>query len=191
MNLQFILPRLEIDIAERLQAAYFQGGIFYEYAAVPREPLQVRVALFIKIGAHLLDLKIGHIAYAPAQCAFVRTRAAELKTLDKTPLRQRLVGTADHFAQTYSVEVKNRDNMSASGNPYLGLVLDGSQLPAGVNLEQFRMNGSLKQTEGQLVNCYVYLRRFHTFSFPDTKFTSLILPYYTAIGAVFQAKYQY
>jgi hypothetical protein len=164
---------LEVNIAERLQPADFQFGEFYKQAAISRESLEVIVALQIQIGTHLLDLKIGHITYPAAQGAFMTARAAELKTLNQTPMREHLAGRAYNFTQTRIIG-KNAGNVSASGNPDNRLVFLGPQVPAGVNLEKLRMQWSLEKAERQFFNSYIDLRRFHH-EYPNTKITLPIL----------------
>ena len=66
MDVQFAASSLEVNIAERLKPADFQFREFYKDTPIPREALKVGMALPIQIGAHLLDLKIGHVAYPPA-----------------------------------------------------------------------------------------------------------------------------
>ena len=84
MEMQFALSGLEVNIAKRLQLANLQFGEVYEHTSISRETLQVAVALAVQIRTHLLDLKISHIIYPSAQCAFVGTRTPELKTLNQT-----------------------------------------------------------------------------------------------------------
>jgi len=79
------------------------------------------MALAIQIGAHLLDLKIGHITYPSAQSAFMRPGTAELKTLYQTSLWQHLPRCAYNLAQTHIPSV-HADNMRAACNPDISLV---------------------------------------------------------------------
>ena len=88
MDVQFAAPRLEVDIAEWLQPLDLVFRELHEHTAIASEPLQVRVALPIQIGAHLLHLKIGHVAHTPAQRALMRPRTAELKPLHQPPMRK-------------------------------------------------------------------------------------------------------
>jgi hypothetical protein len=149
------------------------------------------MALLVKGGAQFLDLKIGHVADALAQRAFMRTWTVELEPLYQTSLRQQLSRRADHFTQAHPLVIENRNNMGAPGYPYIRLVLGRPDLPAGVNLKQLRMNRSLEETEGQFGNRNINLWRFHISYFPSTNFIRLRHPHYIAIPAIFQVKYQY
>ena len=82
VDVQLASSWLEVDIAERLKSAHFQLRKFDEQATISGEAFKVCMALPIQIRAHLLDLKIGHIAYAPAKSAFMGAWAAKLKTFD-------------------------------------------------------------------------------------------------------------
>ena len=124
MDVQFGLSCLEVNIAEWLQPADFQLGKFYEHASVSGESLKVYMALLIQTSVHLLDLKIGHVAYTSAQCALVSSGAAELKTLNQTSMRQHLVGSAYNFAQA-DIARKHTDNVSTPRNPDKCLVFLG------------------------------------------------------------------
>jgi hypothetical protein len=167
MDVQFAASGLEINVAERLQIIDFQVREFNEHAAISRKPLKVDMALAIQIGTHLLDLKIGHVAYSPAQSAFMGPRAAELETFDQTSMWKQLAGRAYDLAQA-RILGKHANNVGAAGNPDKSLVLVGLQLPLGINLEKLRMQRSLKEAECQLFNCYIDLWRFHITS-PKTK----------------------
>lgn len=62
VDVDFVAAGFEIDVAEWLQAA---GGKFREgdeHTPIACKPVQVQMALAIKVCAHFLDLKIGHIA---------------------------------------------------------------------------------------------------------------------------------
>lgn len=124
MDVQFGSPRLEVNIAERLQSAGLQGGEFDKYTAISGETLKVDVALPIQAGAHLLDLKISHITYTPAQSAFVWVWAAELKALNQAALRQHLSGYAHNLTEAY-IAGKYTDNVCAAGNPDERLIFVG------------------------------------------------------------------
>ena len=155
--MQFGPSGFEVNEAERLQPADLQLRKFYEHAAIASEALKVVVALQIQIRAHLLDLEIGHIAYAAAQGAFVAARPAELETLNQTPMRKHLPGRADNLAQA-GIVGENTDDMGASGNPDNRLVFLGFETPVGINLEKLRMQRSLEKAECQLVDSYIDLR---------------------------------
>ena len=101
VDVQFTFSSFKIDIGERLQPADGLIREFHEYAAIAGEPLKVGMALAVQIRAHLLDLKIGHIAHAPAERAFVIALAAELEPLDKAALREHLVGRVDEFGEAH------------------------------------------------------------------------------------------
>ena len=122
MDVEFAASGLEINVAERLQIIDFQIREFNKHAAISSEPLKVDMALAIQIGTHLLDLKIGHIAYPPAQGAFVGPWAAELETLNQTSMWKQLAGRAYHLTETRIIG-KHADNVGAAGNPDKGLVL--------------------------------------------------------------------
>ena len=92
--------RLEIDVAEGLQAVHLKLRESDEDAPVSPEPFEVGETLAIQVGAEPLDLEIGHIADALAQGAFVRAGASELEPLNQTPLRQRLARRADDLGKT-------------------------------------------------------------------------------------------
>ena len=154
--MQFGSSCFKVNKAEWLQSADLQFGEFYKQAAVSCEPLEVIVALQIQIWTHLLYLKIGHIAYAAAQCAFVTARAMELKTLNQASVRKHLAGCADNFTQA-SIICKNADDVGAPCNPDNRLVFLALQVPAGINLEKLRMQRSLEETEGQFFDSNIDL----------------------------------
>ena len=83
VDVQFSSSRFEVNIAKRLQTSGLQLRELDKDAAVPREAVEVDIALPIQIRAHLLDLKIRHIIQALAQGALVRAWAAELKPLNQ------------------------------------------------------------------------------------------------------------
>lgn len=116
MDMQFALSRLEIDIAEWLQSIGFQGWEFYKHAPSPCELLEVGMALTIQAGSHFLDLEIGHITYLFAKGAFMRSRTAELETLEETALRQKLAGSTYNFTYV-NILSENTDDMGASRDP--------------------------------------------------------------------------
>ena len=124
MYVQLGSPGLEVDVAERLELADFQFRELYEHAPVSGEALQVGMALLVQIGTHLLDLEIGHIAYSPAQCAFVSPWPAELKTFEQSSRRQHLARSAYDLGKA-DIAGENTDNMSASCNPDNRLVFFG------------------------------------------------------------------
>ncbi len=90
MDVQFTSSCLEVNIAKRLQTTDFQLRKLDKNAPVPGETVEVDIALPIQIRTHLLDLKIGHIAESFAQRTLMRFRAAELKALKQTSMRQHL-----------------------------------------------------------------------------------------------------
>jgi len=143
MYMQLVFASFKIDIAERLNAADLQIRKIHENPAVLCEAFQVGVALPIKIWAHLFDLEIGHIAHAAAKRTFMRTRSPELEPLDKSPLREHLARSADHFAQA-NIVGKNANYVRTTGHPNQCLILIRLQLTLGVNLKQFRMQRSLE-----------------------------------------------
>jgi len=61
MDGQLISPCLEVDIAERLQTVGFLLRELDKHAPASCKPLKVNIALLVQVGAHPLDLKIGHI----------------------------------------------------------------------------------------------------------------------------------
>jgi len=122
MDVQLALSGLEIDIAERLQTAYLKLGKFNEHAAVLCEPLKVGMTLPIQVGTHPFNLKIGHIAHATVQGAFVRPRPAELKPLNQTAMRQHLPRCAYDLAEAY-IAGKDTYNVRTAGDPDNRLVL--------------------------------------------------------------------
>ena len=83
MDVQFSSSRFEVNIAKRLQTSGLQLRELDKDAAVPREAVEVDIALPIQIRDLLLDLKIRHIIQALAQGALVRAWAAELKPLNQ------------------------------------------------------------------------------------------------------------
>ncbi len=143
MDVKFGPPGLEVNIAERLKPADFKLRKLNKNAPIPREPLKVDMALPIQIGAHLLDLKVGHIADAPAQRALMAPRAAKLKTLNQSSVRKKLARRADNLGQK-SVIGKNAHHVCAARHPDCRLVPVGIQLTLRVNLEKLRMQRSLK-----------------------------------------------
>lgn len=124
MDVQFGPSGLEVDIAERLKAADFQLREFYKDAAISCEAFEVEVALPIEVGTHFLDLKIGHIANAPAEAAFVRARAAKSEPFNQSSLREHLSGGAYDLAEAETLGV-DADNVRAAGDPDISFVFTG------------------------------------------------------------------
>ena len=156
MYMQFGSSCLEIDVAERLELAYFQFREFYEDAPVSRVAFEIGMTLPVQIRTHFLDLEIGHVTYAPAQSAFMSSRAAELEAFEQSAGRQHLAGSAYDFGEA-DVAGKNADDMCASCYPDDRFIFFCIDMPVGVNLEKLRMKGSLKQTKHQFINCYIDL----------------------------------
>jgi hypothetical protein len=123
--MQFGLSCLKVNIAERLKTSNFQAGKFDKHAPIPSKPLKVNVTLPIQIGAHLLNLKIGHIAYPPAQSAFMRAWAVKLKTLNQTAPGKHLSWYTYNLAQTHIAGIY-ANNVCAACNPDIRLVFAGS-----------------------------------------------------------------
>jgi len=90
MYVQFVSSGFEVYITERLKAAYLQLWKLDKYAAVACEAFEIKMALTVQVRAHLFDLKIRHVTYGPAQCAFVGSRSAKLESFDQPLLRQHL-----------------------------------------------------------------------------------------------------
>ncbi len=157
MDVQFSLSCLKVNIAERLEAPDLQAGEFDKDAPISSKPFKVKMALTIQIRAHLLYLKIGHIADAPAQSTFMRPRAAESKTLNQTSLWKHLPRCAYNLAQAHIPRI-NAYDVCAACNPDISFVFAGSYSPLGINLEKLRMQRPLKKTECQFFNSYVDLR---------------------------------
>ena len=143
VNVKLGFSRLEIDVAEWLQAVYLKLWEPDEYAAVSAESLKVGEALPIHICAETLNLEVGHIADVFAERAFVRAGAVELETLNQSSLRQHLSWRADDLGQAY-VACENARNMRTARNPDKRLVLIAFKPSAGVNVEQLRMQWSLE-----------------------------------------------
>jgi hypothetical protein len=118
------------------------------------------VALAIKIRAHLLDLKIGHIAHAATERAFMAALAAELESFDQASLRQHLLGRIDQLGQTHILR-KHAGDVRTVGDPDDGLILLRLDVASCVNREQLRMQRSLIQRKDQLTYCYICSLRFH------------------------------
>ena len=62
VNMQLVPSCLEVDVAERLKTADGEFRELHKYAAIASKSFKVGMALTIKIGTHLLDLEIRHIA---------------------------------------------------------------------------------------------------------------------------------
>jgi hypothetical protein len=134
VDVQLCFSRFEIDVAEGLQPVNLKLGEPDENAAVPAEPFEVGEALFVESGVETLDLKIGHIADAPAEGAFVRAWAAELESLDETSFGKGLSRGADNLGKARVIG-ENADNVGAAGNPDEGLVFFGFKFSACVDIE--------------------------------------------------------
>ena len=160
MDVQLGASGLEIDVAERVEAADFHLREIDEQAPISREPLKVGMALAIQSGIHLLDLEIGHVADAFAQGALVASRAAKLEALNQPAMRKHLARRAYHLGQA-DIAGKDADDVSAARHPDDGLVLLRLQLPLRVYLKKLRVQRSLKKAEGQFVDCYIDMRCFH------------------------------
>ena len=122
VNVKLGFSRLEIDVAEWLQAVYLKLGEPDEYAAVAAESLKVGEALPIHICAETFNLEVGHIADVFAERAFVRAGAVELKTLNQSSLRQHLGWRADDLGKGY-VARESAHNVGAARDPNERLVL--------------------------------------------------------------------
>ena len=142
VDVQFSSSCLEVNVAERLQPTDFQLWVFDKHTAISRKALKVDMTLPIQIGTHLLDLKIRHIAYPPAQSALMSPWSPELKSLNQTPLRQHLTRCAYNLTEAHILD-KHADNMCAACNPDKSLVLSALQLPLCINLEKLRVQRSL------------------------------------------------
>ena len=135
VNMQFVFSCLEINIAERLKTAYGELGEFHEYAVVAGESLKVGMALTIKIGTHLFDLKISHIAKTLGKGAFVISLAAESESFNQASPRQRLRRRAYQFRKA-KVVCENTYYVRAAGRPnqrFILLSLHGALL---INIEK-------------------------------------------------------
>ena len=117
MNVNLGFSRLEIYVAEGLQAVYLKFREPDEHAAVSAESFEVVEALPVQRRRQTLNLEIGHIADVFAQCAFVRAGAVELETLNQASFGKHLGRCADDFSQTYVARECTYD-VSAAGNPY-------------------------------------------------------------------------
>jgi len=101
------------------------------------------MALAVKMRAHLLNLKIGHIAKAPAKTAFVRTPALKCESFNQTLLRQRLLRRSYKLRNSQPFFAENADNMRTAGDPDKGLILLRLQMSSGEDIEEFRMQRPL------------------------------------------------
>lgn len=146
MDMQLGFACLEIDIAEGLQAIDFKLGKPDENAAVPAEAFEVGETLPIEVCAKPFNLEVGHIADPPAKRAFMRARPLELEALNQATFRHRLPWGANHLGHG-NIAGKNAYDVGTAGDPNQGLVFLCFELSAGVNIEEFRVQRSLKQTE--------------------------------------------
>ena len=147
MDMQLGFTGLEINVTEGLESVDYKLGEPDKHAAVTPESFEVGKALPVYAGTEAFDLKISHIADAFAESAFVRAGAAKLEPLDKPAFGQRLCGGAYDLGKS-NIPGEYADDMRASRDPYQGLVFFGFELPACVNIEEFRVQRSLKQAEG-------------------------------------------
>ena len=90
MDMQFIPTCFKIDVAKRLEPADRQIRERDKEAAVFCESFEVVMTLPVQIGAHLLDLKIGHITEAATERALVTALAAKLKSFDQAAFGKKL-----------------------------------------------------------------------------------------------------
>ena len=97
--MQFIPACFKIDVAKRLQPTDRQIRERDKEAAIFCESFQIVMTLAVQIGAHLLDLKIGHITEAAAECTLVAALAAKLESLDQAAFGKKLAGRADQLCQ--------------------------------------------------------------------------------------------
>ena len=134
MNVKLTSSGLEINIAKWLKTADFRVGKLNKDTAITSKPLKVGMALLIQTRVHFFDLKIRHIVHAPAQCAFMSSGAAELKTFDKTARWKHLAWAAHNFGKTH-ITGKYTDYMSAAGYPDKCFVFVAFKLPAAINLK--------------------------------------------------------
>ena len=100
VDVQFVLSGLEVDVAERFEAGDGGFGKGYKYASIACEALQVDVALAVKVRAHLLDLKIGHVAKASAYSALVVSSSFEAEAFNEAFFGQHLAGVTYEFGET-------------------------------------------------------------------------------------------
>lgn len=82
MNVQLIAPGLKIKVAEWSEPFRAFVVELSENAAVPCKSFKVAMALTVKVGTHLFDLKIGHITKAPCEGALVISLATEIESFD-------------------------------------------------------------------------------------------------------------
>jgi hypothetical protein len=125
MDMEFGTPGLEIDVAEGLKAVYLKLREFYEHTAFTAEAFEVGMALAIEIRVHFFDLEIGHVGDAPAEGAFVGTRASELESLNEASLRKHLAWAANHLGKAY-IAGEDTDNVGAAGDPDMRFVFFGA-----------------------------------------------------------------
>lgn len=69
--MKFVFAGFVIYITERLEASHLQLWKLDKYTPVMGKTFEVKMALTIQVGAHLLDLKVGHIADIGTQGAIV------------------------------------------------------------------------------------------------------------------------
>lgn len=161
MDVQFVTTCFKVNIAKRLQPASCVLRKCDKHPPIPREPLQIRMALAVQVGAHLFNLKIGHVVQTPAQGAFVGPLSPELESLDQTTFGQQHAVGADQFRQAH-IAGKHADHVRASRGPQHHFVMFGFEMSATENREQFRMQRPLKQRKRQLTDSYIGIRRLHS-----------------------------
>ena len=160
VNMQFVFSCLKINIAERFKTADGELGEFHEYAVVAGESLKVGMTLTIKIGTHLFDLKIGHIAKALGKGAFVISLAAESESFNQAAARQRLRRRADQFRKT-KVVCENTYYVRAAGRPNQRFILLSLYGALFINGEKLRVKRPLIKSEGQFADNNICVRNFH------------------------------
>lgn len=161
MDMQFVTTCFKVNIAKRLQPA---GGVLRKcdkHPPIPREPLQIRMALAVQIGTHLFNLEIGHVVQTPTQGAFVSPLAPELESLNQAAFGQQHAVGANQFRQAH-IAGKHTDHMRTSCGPQHHFVMFGFKMSATENREQFRMQRPLKQRKRQLTDSYIGIRRLHS-----------------------------
>ncbi len=97
VDVQLVFPRFKINVSERLKSGDSTLRIFDKNAPVAGKLLKVGVALFVKVRAHFLNLKISYVTKAFGESTLVAALAGKTESLDETSARQNLVGSSDKF----------------------------------------------------------------------------------------------
>ena len=144
MDMQFIPACFKIDVAKRFQPTNGQIRKRDKEAAIFCKSFQVVMTLPVQIGAHLLDLKIGHITEAATERTLVSTLAAKLESLNQAAFGKKLARCTNQLCQA-NIALGQTDNMGTACGPNGRIIAFGPDMAPGMDGKQLRMQRTLKE----------------------------------------------